>query len=210
MFLATRGTVGLVGSEKSERDRLLSLVADYCLERGVATLTLRGVSDAVGTNNRMLLYYFSSKEELIAEALTEAKSLFPAIEDAFETLEDRGRPLADRLQLAWRSIAAPENVAYLRLFFEVFGLAVREPERYAHFIDGGQSWPRGIAKVLRAEGVPTVEARSMARELVALWRGLQFDLLANGNHRAVEQTHDVAAQRFAVRVDRCVGAAPRH
>lgn len=201
-------TVVAVGSETSERDRLRSLVADHCLECGVATLTLRGVSDAVGTNNRMLLYYFGSKEEMIAEALAEAKARFPAIENAFTTLGDRDLALAERLQSAWRSIAAPDNVEFLRLFFEVFGLAVREPDRYAHFIDGGQSWPRRVAGVLRAEGVPTVEARSMARELVALWRGLQFDLLANGNRRAVELIHDDAARQFAIRVDRCVGVSP--
>jgi AcrR family transcriptional regulator len=188
----------------SERDRLRSLVTDYCLENGVATLTLRSLSDAVGTNNRMLLYYFDSKEQMIAEALTEAKARFPGVETAFDVLADRDAPLVDRLQAAWRSIAAPGNVAYLGLFFEVFGLAVREPDRYSDFIDGGRSWSRRVASVLRAEGVPTSEARSMARELVALWRGMQFDLLANGNRRAVETMHDDAAERFANRVAMCV------
>ncbi len=193
-------TVGAVQNEMPERDRLRALVADYCLLNGVATLTLRSVSDAVGTNNRMLLYYFGSKEEMIAEALTEAKARFPGVEKAFEILADRDLTLVDRLQSAWRSIAAPDNVEYLRLFFEVFGLAVREPERYAHFIDGGRSWPRRVARILRAEGVPTAEARTMARELVALWRGMQFDLLAGGNRKAVEAMHDEAAERFAGRV----------
>ena len=207
--VGTSVTVVGVESEMSERDRLRSLVADYCLENGVATLTLRSVSDAVGTNNRMLLYYFGSKEEMIAEALAEAKAQFPGIENAFDTLADRDMELVDRLQVAWRSIAAPSNIAYLRLFFEVFGLAVREPDRYAHFIDGGRSWPRRVASVLRAEGVPTPDARSMARELVALWRGLQFDLLANGNRKAVEAMHDDAAGRFAARVALSVQPAVR-
>ena len=206
MLGGTVGRVESVTSDVSERDRLRSLVADYCLEHGVGTLTLRKVGDAVGTNNRMLLYYFGSKEGLIDEALAEAKARFPYIDEAFRTLDDRGRPLLARVQAAWRSISDAENVEFLRLFFEVFGLAVREPDRYANFIDVGRSWSRRVAAVLRAEGVATADARLLAHELVALWRGLQMDLLANGMARSVESIHDAAARSFVERVHQASGA----
>ncbi len=190
-------------TEISERDRLRSLVADYCLQHGVATLTLRGVAVAVGSNNRMLLYYFETKEGMIDAALEEAKQRFPMIRHVFEALEDPSQPFLDRVLAAWRSIAADENVPFVRLFFEIFGLAVREPERFSHFIESGRTWSKRTTGVLRAEGVPAAEARLMARELVALWRGLQFDLLATGNRRAISQTHEAAAQNFARRVAAC-------
>ena len=195
-------------AEVSERDRLRSLVVDYCLEHGVATLTLRGVSGAVGTHNRMLLYYFESKERMIFEALNEALERFPLIEGVFEALADMEQPFLGRVEDAWRSISARENVPFLRLFFEIFGLAVRTPERYSHFIDSGRVWVRKTAGVLRAEGVPTAQARVLARELVALWRGLQFDLLSGGNRKAIQDTYDAAAREFARRVADASVTAP--
>jgi len=46
---------------ESEPDRLLRLTAGYVLEHGIADLTLRRLGQAIGTNNRMLLYYFGSR-----------------------------------------------------------------------------------------------------------------------------------------------------
>ena len=73
--------------ESAERQRLLDLVAGYCIEHGVADLTLRRVAEAVGSNNRMLLYYFGSKEQMIATALVAAGARFPLVLRSFERLE---------------------------------------------------------------------------------------------------------------------------
>ena len=85
-------------------------------------MTLRSVGAAIGTNNRMLLYYFGSKEKLIAETLLEASRRFPA-----------------------------------------------------------------------------VVAGRMAREIVALWRGLQFDLISTGDADAVAASYPATAVAFAQR-----------
>ena len=61
----------------TERERLLGLVAGYVLEHGIADLTLRKLGAAIGTNNRMLLYYFGTKERLISDALLAASHRFP-------------------------------------------------------------------------------------------------------------------------------------
>lgn len=189
-----------MAAEISERERLRSLVADYCVSNGVADLTLRNVGRAVGTNNRMLLYYFGSKEGLILEALTEANSRFPQLQGVFGALDDRNQALLPRLLEAWKSISAEVNLPYLRLFFEIFGLAAQKPARFANFLDNvGSDWSQRVAAVLRAEGVPIVESRVMGRELVALWRGLQFDLISSGERRSIERTYEAAARDFARR-----------
>lgn len=143
-----------------ERDRLRSLVADYCVEHGVAELTLRRVGQTIGSNNRLLLYYFDSKEGLILAALQEANRRFPQLEGVFAALEKADRPLLDRLLAAWRSISAEPNMPYLRLFFEVFGLAVQNPARFGEFLSRvGREWSERVADVLRAEGIPSGDAR---------------------------------------------------
>lgn len=186
---------------ETERERLRSLLADYCVEHGVADLTLRRVGQAIGSNNRMLLYYFESKEGLILEALEEANRRFPQIEGVFDALGKPDRPLDDRLIAAWKAISAEPNMPYLRLFFEVFGLAVQNPSRFEAFLSRvGREWSERVAEVLRSEGVPSADADHLGRQIVALWRGLQFDLLASGDRRRIERSYRAAARDV---VERC-------
>ncbi|OLT20399.1 hypothetical protein BJF78_09930 [Pseudonocardia sp. CNS-139] len=183
-----------------ERDRLLRLTVDYVLERGVAELTLRGLGREIGTNNRMLLYYFGSKERLIAQALNAASQRFPTFTAAMTALDAPGTPLVDRLLAAWDGIAAPENLPFLRLFFEIFGQAAHNPGRFDDFLARvGHDWTNQVAGALRAEGVPAAAAAALAREIVAIWRGLQFDLLSTGDARAVAASYAATAEAFARR-----------
>lgn len=186
--------------EENERTRLLRLSADHILAHGVAGLSLRGIGKAVGSNNRMLLYYFGSKEELIAAALTEAGGRFPLLERIFELLDDRDQPLRTRLEAAWELLSADENLPFHRVFFEVLGLAGYQRGRFDAFLDAvATTWRVRVATALRAEGVPADEADDLARELVALWRGLQLDLLTAGDRAATLRVNAAAADSFAAR-----------
>ncbi|MEV6171859.1 TetR/AcrR family transcriptional regulator [Streptomyces sp. NPDC051954] len=186
--------------EETERTRLLRLSADHILAHGVAGLSLRGIGKAVGSNNRMLLYYFGSKEELIAAALTEAGGRFPLLERIFELLDDRDQPLRTRLEAAWELLSADENLPFHRVFFEVLGLAGYQRERFDAFLDAvATNWRGRVATALRAEGVPAEQADDLARELVSLWRGLQLDLLTAGDRMATLRVNAAAAAAFAAR-----------
>ncbi|SHN36994.1 TetR/AcrR family transcriptional regulator [Cryptosporangium aurantiacum] len=180
----------------SERQRLLSLVADHILASGVSGLTLRGVSRAVGSNNRMLLYYFESKEQLIAAGLAEVHVRFPRLRHALDGLHGTA-PLPDRLHEAWRDIAAPENVPFLRLFFEVFGLAAHDPDRYRAFLDTvGTDAVTRVAAAFEADGAAPDVAQRLGTEVVALWRGLQFALLSGAAPEALDAVHRAAVARL--------------
>lgn len=142
------------GEQIPERERLLGLVAGYVLEHGIADLTLRRLGTAIGSNNRMLLYYFGSKEKLSAQALLAASHRFPTFVAAMSGLDAPG-PLAERLEACWGGIAAPVNRPFLRLFFEVFGVAAHQPGRFDEFLTQvGHDWTNQVAGYLRAEGLP--------------------------------------------------------
>ena len=51
------------------RETLLPLLAAYVLEHGIAGLSLRPLAKAAGTSDRMLLYHFGTKQQLVAELL---------------------------------------------------------------------------------------------------------------------------------------------
>jgi AcrR family transcriptional regulator len=182
-----------------ERQRLMGLVVDLILRDGVIDTSLSAIARAIGSNNRMLLYYFGSKEQLIADALDVVMSRYPGIVSVLDALDQHDVPLADRLDAAWHGLAA-EPVP-MRLFFEVFGLAAHHPGRfdsYLHVV--GAVWIDRVTMALRGDGVPSAEARLLGREIVALWRGLQFDLVSGGDRRAVDATHRGAARSIAARV----------
>ncbi|WP_432506132.1 TetR/AcrR family transcriptional regulator [Kineococcus arenarius] len=184
-----------------ERERLLRLVAAHVLEHGVTSLTLRGLAGAVGSNHRMLLYYFGSKEALVGEALRAVgDAWFPGFATAWAALERGEGPLRQDLQDVWSAIAAPGNAPFLRLFFEVFGQAARGDDRWAGVLGDIADWQRPAAARFTREGLAPAAARARATELVALWRGLQMTLLTTGDRTAVDGVQRQALDAFCARV----------
>jgi AcrR family transcriptional regulator len=197
-----------MAASSPERERLLRLAADYVLEHGVSELSLRRLGQTIGTNNRMLLYYFGSKEKLISAALVAASHRFPAVNGAFVVLEKPGRPLAERITGAWEEIAARENLPFHRLFFEVLGLAAYQQGQFDTFLRAvGTQWREQAAATLRRDGVPEPAAGELAQELVALWRGLQLDLITTGDREAARRVNAAAAAALAERAATAAAAA---
>jgi AcrR family transcriptional regulator len=192
----------------SERERLLRLSADYVLAHGVAGMTLRRLGQEIGTNNRMLLYYFGSKEELILAALVELSGRYPVLTRAFTTMDDPDRPLRDRIVAVWEAVAAPENIPFHRVFFEVLGLAAHQRGRFDAFLGVVSSdWRSQVSASLRRDGVPAATADALARELVALWRGLQIDLITSGDLAGTRAANAAAATSVAREAAEAVVAA---
>ncbi|HET9170905.1 MAG TPA: TetR/AcrR family transcriptional regulator [Actinospica sp.] len=186
---------------KAERERLLDLCADYVLAHGVAALTLRGLAAAIGSNNRMLLYYFGSKEQLTMDALVAAGSRFPRFSSLSHDLRTSPAPLESRLFEAWDGISAAENRPFARLFFEVFGLAVNRPDVYGAWLERvARDLVADVAATFEREGVRPAPAEVLARELVACWRGLQMDLLGSSDERRAHLAAQAAVESVCARV----------
>jgi AcrR family transcriptional regulator len=204
MSTSTGGTTdgGAAGSGGVDRrERLLGRVVDYVLEHGIADLTLRRLADAVGSNNRMLLYYFGSREEIIVASLTAAEARYPSMQQILVHLDDPATPLGERLDAAWATIADPTNLPFHRLFFQVFGLAGFERERYADLLGTiATEWVDHVSAAIEAEGVTTTDALTLAHELVALWRGLQATLIGQGDPTAVERAAAAGTRAILARI----------
>ena len=180
-----------------ERDRLLSLVADHVLAHGTGDLSLSALARAVGSNNRMLLYYFGRKEDLLDEAGQVAVRRFPHVAGLMDQLRTPG-PLDERLDRAWAALAHPDNTPFLQLFFERYGAALRSPEGNAAYLErmGLAGWPAELGEVLRAEGMTRPAARRCALEVVAMWRGLQLGLLSGVPREQLAAVHSAFARRL--------------
>jgi AcrR family transcriptional regulator len=172
------------------KDRLLERVVDHVLEHGAIDLSLSRLARAVGSNNRMLLYYFGSKEEVLRRAILAAFDRFPHLQGALGRLAVPDRPLRERLVEVWRDIAHPDNLPFLALFFQAFGVAVYHPDRNRELLGQlGDDWVAEVRAVLESEGVAPETAARTATTVVAHWRGLQFALLSGGDPAHLEAAY---------------------
>jgi AcrR family transcriptional regulator len=189
-------TDDLAAPPPTGRRRLLERVADHVLEHGASDLSLSELARAVGSNNRMLLYYFGSKEEVLREATLVAFERFPRLERALRRLRDQDGDLRTRLVRVWADIAHPENLPFLALFFQSFAVALYHPERNRELLDRlGGAWVAEVREVLEAEGLESEVALLGATQLVAEWRGLQLALVSGA-------PRDVLDASYADLVDR--------
>jgi AcrR family transcriptional regulator len=165
--------------DPARREQLLVATASYLEENGLAALSLRPLGAALGVSPRTLLYHFGSKELLLTEALNAAPGLKTAVREFVASDE----PLFDRVRRLWARTAEPGSRPYLRLFFEVYAAALRDPQRYAVFLSGVvDGWLALLTPMLEREGVAHARAHTLATELLALHHGCALDLLATGDH----------------------------
>ena len=165
-------------ADPARRKQLLVAIAAYLEEHGLAGLSLRPLGSAVGVSPRTLLYHFGSKEQLLAEALNASPGLKAAVAEFVAS----GEPLFARMRTLWARTADPGSRPYLRLFFEVYAAALRDPRRYAAFLDGVvDGWLTLLVPMLEREGLARAPARTLATELLALHHGCALDLLATGD-----------------------------
>jgi len=164
---------------------VLRAMADYLLGSGVADATLRPAAAAAGTSARMLLYHFRSKDELMVAALREVRNR----ETAMLVREiGRGRrgenSTEDLMRRIWRWYASPRRAPYLRVFFEAWGMSLRRPYLHEGFLEHVRKDLLVVAEAgLVARGYPIRDARAIATFMIAAFRGLLIDLVANPNDR---------------------------
>lgn len=111
------------------RDAVLEPICDHVLEHGFEASNLRALARAAGTSNRMLLYYFADKDELLAAAMTRlAERLAERLADQTPNAPMTPTDLADAL---WAAAQRPELWPYLVLMIEIVARSGRTGEPYA-------------------------------------------------------------------------------
>jgi AcrR family transcriptional regulator len=127
------------------RPELLAAAAAVIRQRGLENARVADVADAAGTSAPSVLYYFSSKAELLKEALTSAEERFyDELAVELEAIES-GR---DRL-LRVVEAGAGEGDYDAALWMELWARALKDPELAATRAELDGRWRRSIADVVR-------------------------------------------------------------
>jgi len=178
------------------RDELLEASVDYLLENGVAELSLRPLAAAIGSKARLLVYHFGSKEQLLVEAMGLIRSRAKEAVETMMSAQSGNADLGDLVRALWKWSTSNQNRPYLRLFFEMHGLALQYPGRYASYLQGSvDSWIDLLTSAL-APKASRAKAVTTATLIVGVIDGLLLDALATGNwKRTGKAINEFAAQQ---------------
>jgi len=179
------------------RQRLRNQAVDYVLSHGVGDLALRPLAKALKTNARMLLYHFGSREGLMREILVGLREHGDArIEVWFEAGKNPRTP-SEFLRWYWRQMSSPRTQPAVRLIFELYALALRNPSDYPGVLEAPLAYWR---KFTKKAGLRSEFNTTEATLLLAATRGLLLDLCATGNRvrvgRAMELLTDFVESRY--------------
>jgi AcrR family transcriptional regulator len=165
--------------QPERRAALLQACTDELLRHGLPGLTLAKMAAAAGTSSRMLLYHFTTRDQLVLEALHEVRR---RQQEVFGELlaPRRGVPYGTVLADAWDRITAPELRAYLRLFGQLHDLPPDRTPWTEFRVRSITDWLPTIEAGLRADG--RLDAGPLATAITAVLRGLLMDLNATGDH----------------------------
>jgi len=182
----------------ARRDELLEATVRYLLENGIAELSLRPLASAIGSKARLLVYHFGSKEQLLVEAMGLIRSRARQIVETMMAEQPANADLGDLVRALWKWSASARNRSYLRLFFEMHGLSLQYPSRYASYLQGSvDSWIDLLTSALTAK-LGRANAQTTATLIVGVIDGLLLDALATSNWRRTGR----AVNEFATQLSR--------
>lgn len=147
----------------NRRAALLETLSDHVLIHGLAAASLRPLARAAGTSDRMLLYYFPTKADLIAAILETIAARLTAMLGAATSTP---QPLAALRQSLVDSLSNEALWPYMRIWLEIAAGAARGDPLLARV---GQAIGRGFlawgeSQLLSAD--PQARAREAAQLLV--------------------------------------------
>ncbi|MBB2169018.1 TetR/AcrR family transcriptional regulator [Gluconacetobacter aggeris] len=170
------------------RPRLLEQIIAYVIANGVADFSVRTVAAAIETSHRTILYHFGSREQLLCTVFDTIRETGSVALDA--ALPQQGDP--QRIfKAAWRYLAQPRMRPTLCLFYEMYAIATRDPDRFgdyarrtAHF------WLTTASARFSNAGASPEAARLLGGMTIAMLRGATLELAATGEVERLTEAVD--------------------
>lgn len=177
---------------ETTRQRYLEAVVECMLESGRTDLPLVTLARAAGTSDRMLVYYFKTREALVSEALDRIRSRRKAkLASALGRVPRSPDKMHGIVQvLEW--MASSEDEAAVQFFFDAGSRGYSEDNGpFRAFLQGSiRDSVDEATLAARRMGADEAHAEAFGTMFTALAPSLAGDLLATGDderiHRAIE------------------------
>ncbi|MEE8662064.1 MAG: TetR/AcrR family transcriptional regulator [Acetobacter sp.] len=159
----------------AKRAALAAALGDIVLAEGLDALSLRLVAARLGTSDRMLLYYFGSKANLIADTLASISQRLAT--NLSSTTTQPKIPPVDMIEMALGLLGQPETKPFMALWAEMVARAVRGDAIFREVVNNmTQAWIEWIE--IRTEFPAGVEPKQSATAILAVIEGMStFGLL---------------------------------
>lgn len=161
-----------------KREQAIKSLAKYILKVGLSNTSLRQLADAAGVSDRMLLYYFENKSEILTEVLLHISAELASHLNASIPETEKLTP-AKLLELGARLTSSPELQPYMHVSIEIAAAAGRGEEPYAsvakQMINGFLSWTEA-----RLNTEDEVKRKVQAAMILAVVDGLSILSLGIG------------------------------
>jgi AcrR family transcriptional regulator len=106
------------------RQAAIDRMADYLLSEGLEAATLRPLAAAAGTSDRMLLYYFANKDELLSATLGRIAARMTAqLDDAIPIGPPRSFPVL--LEEVWTALSSESLKPFMYVWLDLAAGAAR-------------------------------------------------------------------------------------
>jgi AcrR family transcriptional regulator len=137
-----------------KRAEIVEKLARHVIEAGLGDTGLRRLAEVAGTSDRMLLYYFENKDEILGAVLTRIAS---GLAESLEAILGSGPlPPARALETIWKTLKRDAFADQLRLWLDLSSHASRgDPvfgEAVARIGEDWIAWLSGMLDVPEADG----------------------------------------------------------
>ncbi len=126
-----------------KREQCLDLLSAHVLEHGLSQTSLRHLADAAAVSDRMLLYYFENKTELMTEVLLRASAQMAAQLDAIVPADQR-LSFNDLIRMGIEIAQSDDFQPFMQLSIEILARAGRGEQPYQRtsqlIIEGFRDW----------------------------------------------------------------------
>ena len=176
--------------DTARRVALADAATDYVLEHGLLDLSLRPLAADLGTSDRMLLYHFRSKDDLVATVLHVANDRSVALVRALPPAPDVRTAVRD----LWAAMRTPALARCQRTYVEAAAMRLFGAEPYASVVrEGNAIWVAAVTEFLVASGASPTHAGRAVSLLDAALTGFQLDLpLDEGDPNQTRAVLDLA------------------
>ena len=160
----------VIAKDPQRRAAWAEVATDYVLSRGLIGLSLRPLAAELGTSDRMLLYHFGSKDQLVADVLQVSNDRSVAEVVALPASADLRGAVVD----LW---AIMQGDRCSRIYVEAAALGLFGSEPYATVVrEANARWLECLIAHLVKSGVDRTLAERAAKVVDAAFMGFQLDL----------------------------------
>ena len=172
-----------------KREELTERATDHALEHGLIGLSLRPLAAALGTSDRMLLYHFGTKDQLVAAVLAESNDRsVAAIRDL-----PASRSVRQGVLDLWEALQAPQLLRCQRIYVEAAALGLFGREPYAASVRASNDvWMEQLVRFFERSGAGKRSER-LATLVDVAFNGILLDRPLDDAGRSEHIVADLAA-----------------